>query len=217
MACTASDILRFLETIRQGAEPVVPLEYAQAMLQNQVGGASTELLGPGRGFGFGGAVLLDPLASGPKLERRAIQTGLRGSTLRRYPEEWIVEVEDLGVRGRASTRVRTAVLTELSDGKFFRCYRIADTLAERILTEPDVIRMLALEPDRRNQFCCGCCISPACACRRSPNSSGATCSRGRTGIRHIRPQWRSAEIEEPDVPGTKNCRAGSRPTTRILL
>ena len=26
-----------------------------------------------------------------------------------------------------------------------------DTLAERILTEPDVIRMLALEPNRRNQ------------------------------------------------------------------
>src|SRR5438067_1013821 len=26
-----------------------------------------------------------------------------------------------------------------------------NTLAERILTEPDVIRMLALEPDRRNQ------------------------------------------------------------------
>jgi hypothetical protein len=33
--------------------------------------------------------------SGPKLERRAIQLGLRGPILRRYAEEWILEIEDL--------------------------------------------------------------------------------------------------------------------------
>jgi hypothetical protein len=48
------------------------------MLQNQVGGASTELLGPGVGFGFGGAVLLDPIAAGSPQSRgtwyRAIRT-----------------------------------------------------------------------------------------------------------------------------------------------
>jgi hypothetical protein len=33
--------------------------------------------------------------SGAKLERRAIQLGLRGPTLERYANEWIVEIEDL--------------------------------------------------------------------------------------------------------------------------
>jgi CubicO group peptidase (beta-lactamase class C family) len=64
MAGSAPDMLRFLEAIRQGGEPVLPRELAEAMKQNQLGPASTELLGPGAGFGFGGAVLLDPIAVG---------------------------------------------------------------------------------------------------------------------------------------------------------
>jgi len=34
-------------------------------------------------------------AKGPKLERRAIQIGLRGAVLRQFAEEWIVQVEDI--------------------------------------------------------------------------------------------------------------------------
>jgi CubicO group peptidase (beta-lactamase class C family) len=64
MAGSASDMLRFLEAIRQGGGPVLPRDLAGAMQQNEVGDASTELLGPGAGFGFGGAVLLDPIAAG---------------------------------------------------------------------------------------------------------------------------------------------------------
>jgi hypothetical protein len=33
--------------------------------------------------------------SGAKLERRAIQLGLRGPTLERYAQEWILEIEDI--------------------------------------------------------------------------------------------------------------------------
>jgi hypothetical protein len=37
----------------------------------------------------------DHSPSGGKLERRAIQLGMSGATLRRYATEWIVEVEDM--------------------------------------------------------------------------------------------------------------------------
>lgn len=37
----------------------------------------------------------DRLPSGEKLERRAIQLGLRGELLRRYSRDWIVEIEDI--------------------------------------------------------------------------------------------------------------------------
>lgn len=37
----------------------------------------------------------DRLPSGEKLERRAIQLGLRGEILRRYSRDWIVEIEDI--------------------------------------------------------------------------------------------------------------------------
>ncbi|WP_155968870.1 DUF4291 family protein [Kamptonema formosum] len=34
-------------------------------------------------------------ASGAKVDRRAIQLGLRGDVLSRYEREWIVNIEDL--------------------------------------------------------------------------------------------------------------------------
>ena len=37
----------------------------------------------------------DRLPNGDKLERRAIQLGLRGEALSRYAREWIVEIEDI--------------------------------------------------------------------------------------------------------------------------
>lgn len=37
----------------------------------------------------------DHAPSGAKLERRAIQLGLRGESLRKYAREWIIEIEDI--------------------------------------------------------------------------------------------------------------------------
>ncbi len=46
--------------------------------------------------GDGGARRRGPLGpSGGKLERRAIQLGLRGDYLRRYGREWIVAINDV--------------------------------------------------------------------------------------------------------------------------
>jgi len=55
MVGTAPDVLRFLEAIRQGPS-------ASEMMSNQIGDFTTTL--PGWGFGYGGAVLLDPSATG---------------------------------------------------------------------------------------------------------------------------------------------------------
>jgi CubicO group peptidase (beta-lactamase class C family) len=58
MVGTAGDFLKFLEAIRKGGAPVVKPETATQMLTNQIG--PLESSAPGWGFGFGGAVLVDP-------------------------------------------------------------------------------------------------------------------------------------------------------------
>ena len=58
MVGTAPDLLKFLECIRTGGAPILPRATAASMLQNQIGSFDTGL--PGWGFGFGGAVLVDP-------------------------------------------------------------------------------------------------------------------------------------------------------------
>ena len=63
MAGTADDVLRVLEAIRTGHAGVLSADGAAAMRRDQVG-ASAESQGPGWGFGFAGAVLDDPAASG---------------------------------------------------------------------------------------------------------------------------------------------------------
>lgn len=75
MACTATDFLTFLEAIRSGGGGVVSAETAQAMMTNQTGGHAIVTSGPGWGFGFGGAVLLDPAASGSPLPAGAWMWG----------------------------------------------------------------------------------------------------------------------------------------------
>lgn len=60
MACSAPDMLTFLETIRTGGGPVVSAETARDMMTNQTGAHAIVTSGPGWGFGFGGAVMLDP-------------------------------------------------------------------------------------------------------------------------------------------------------------
>ncbi len=60
MVGTAPEFLSFLEAIRTGGDGVVSAEAARQMMTNQTGDLAIVTNGPGWGFGFGGAVLLDP-------------------------------------------------------------------------------------------------------------------------------------------------------------
>jgi CubicO group peptidase (beta-lactamase class C family) len=60
MVGTAPEFLSFLEAIRTGGGGVVGAETARQMMTNQTGDLAIVTNGPGFGFGFGGAVLLDP-------------------------------------------------------------------------------------------------------------------------------------------------------------
>jgi len=63
LAVTAGDVLRFLETIRTGGGPILAPETVATMLRDHVDPA-VETRGPGWGFGYGWAVLRDPVAAG---------------------------------------------------------------------------------------------------------------------------------------------------------
>lgn len=56
------NFLRFLEVIRSGGSPVLNRASTTAMMSNQVAGRTVD--GPGLGFGYGGAVVVDPAAAG---------------------------------------------------------------------------------------------------------------------------------------------------------
>lgn len=60
MIGTAPDLLKLLEAVRKGGAPVLQPETAAAMMENQIG----KVVGPalGQGFGYGGAVVVDPVA-----------------------------------------------------------------------------------------------------------------------------------------------------------
>jgi CubicO group peptidase (beta-lactamase class C family) len=59
---TADEVARLLELVRSGGGSLLKTSTAKAMLSNQTG-ALPVVLGPGWGFGFGGAVLIDPAAA----------------------------------------------------------------------------------------------------------------------------------------------------------
>lgn len=63
MIGAADDVARFLEVIRTGGGEILSGEMAAAMMSNQIGDLRTDPTGA-FGFGFGGAVLLDPAAIG---------------------------------------------------------------------------------------------------------------------------------------------------------
>lgn len=67
MACSATDFVAFLEAIRAGGAPIVSAETASDMMTNQTGAHAIVTSGPGWGFGFGGAVMLDPAAAASPL------------------------------------------------------------------------------------------------------------------------------------------------------
>ena len=60
MAGTAGEVLAFLEAIRRGDAPILRVETVAAMIRDQVG-AQAQPRGPGWGFGYGWAVLADPV------------------------------------------------------------------------------------------------------------------------------------------------------------
>ena len=64
MVGTAREFLAFLEAIRTGGGGVVGPETARQMMSNQTGDLPIVTNGPGWGFGFGGAVHLDPALNG---------------------------------------------------------------------------------------------------------------------------------------------------------
>ncbi|HEV7716572.1 MAG TPA: serine hydrolase domain-containing protein, partial [Steroidobacteraceae bacterium] len=60
MVGIAPDHMRFLEALRKGGAPVLSTSTAASMMRNQIGQLAGPL--PGAGFGFGGAVVVDPVA-----------------------------------------------------------------------------------------------------------------------------------------------------------
>jgi len=73
---SALDIARFLDAVRAGGAPMVSQETAAAMMSNQVGPLRT-LFDPtgSTAFGFGGAVALNPAATGSPLSPGTWQWG----------------------------------------------------------------------------------------------------------------------------------------------
>jgi CubicO group peptidase (beta-lactamase class C family) len=106
MACSAPDFLTFLEAIRSGGGGVVSGETAQDMMTNQTGSHAIVTSGPGWGFGFGGAVMLDPVASGSPLPAGAWMWG--GV----YGHSWFVDPA-----GKKSVVLMTNTSTEGMSGR----------------------------------------------------------------------------------------------------
>ena len=61
MIGSAPDVLRLLEAIRKGGQPILSAASAASMMRNQIGSLSSTQ--PGMGFGFGGSVVVDPVAA----------------------------------------------------------------------------------------------------------------------------------------------------------
>lgn len=61
MVGTAPDVMRLLETIRTGGKPILSKATTVSMMSNQIGSLTGPQ--PGIGFGFGGAVVVDPAAA----------------------------------------------------------------------------------------------------------------------------------------------------------
>ncbi len=72
----ASDIVRFLDAIRSGGEPILSKETTRQMMSNQIGPLRILFDPTGNtAFGFGGSILLDPAASGSFLSPGSWQWG----------------------------------------------------------------------------------------------------------------------------------------------
>lgn len=61
MVGTAPDLMRFFEAVRTGGKPILSAATAASEMNNQIGSLAGPQ--PGVGFGFGGAVVVDPAAA----------------------------------------------------------------------------------------------------------------------------------------------------------
>jgi CubicO group peptidase (beta-lactamase class C family) len=87
MVGTAGDYLKFLETLRTGGTPVLAASTVEQLSSAQVGPeAATQ--GPGWGFGFVGAVLVDPTKTRSPLAAGTYQWG--GA----YGHNWFVDPQN---------------------------------------------------------------------------------------------------------------------------
>jgi len=116
MAGTAVDIMKLLETFRKGDSFLSDASIETMMAP--VIGAEAQSNGPGWGFGIGGAILLDPSASGTPQHRGTFSwSGAYGHTWFIDPETDTVVVAFTntaweGVYGRFATDIRNAVYGE---------------------------------------------------------------------------------------------------------
>jgi CubicO group peptidase (beta-lactamase class C family) len=73
---TAGEVVRFLDAVRAGGEPILSRESTAAMMSNQIGPLRVIFDPTGNtAFGFGGSILLDPAASGSFLSPGSWQWG----------------------------------------------------------------------------------------------------------------------------------------------
>lgn len=84
MIGTAGEILRFLEVIRQGGGTILQPDTVQTMMADQVG-TIVQAQSPGWGFGYGWAVLVDPVAANTPQSVGTIQWG--GA----YGHSWFID------------------------------------------------------------------------------------------------------------------------------
>lgn len=113
MVGTAPDFMRLLEAIRMGGQPILSAATAANMMRNQIG----SLIGPqpGVGFGFGGAVVVNPTAAHtPQSEGTWQWGGVYGHTWFVDPAQKLTVVAFTntaleGLWGKFTTDLRDAV------------------------------------------------------------------------------------------------------------
>ncbi|MEP3687142.1 MAG: serine hydrolase domain-containing protein [Sulfitobacter dubius] len=85
---SARDIATFLECIRTGGAPILPTREAKLMHTNMIGDIPVATDGPGWGFGYGAAVLRDPVAADTPHRTGTFQWG--GA----WGHHWFVDPEE---------------------------------------------------------------------------------------------------------------------------
>lgn len=114
MVATADEVLTFLEAVRQGGRPILSPATVQAMTTDQVG-PQAQTQGPGWGFGYGWAVLVDPaLAKSPQSAGTYQWGGAYGHSwfvdpARRLTVVAMTNTAFEGMNGRFTTDLRNAV------------------------------------------------------------------------------------------------------------
>lgn len=114
MAGTAIDVLRLLETIRQGGRPILNSLTVKQMMTDQVGVAA-QTQGAGWGFGYGWALLADALsAAGPQAQGTIQLGGVYGHSwfvdpVNRLSVVALTNTTFEGMSGHFPTAIRDAV------------------------------------------------------------------------------------------------------------